>query len=556
MFANFIGETCTGTTGTVSLTGAMRGTIIFSKAYSDGDPVSYFIEDGDGIQKCGGVGTYNSIGTITRNDSWTWDGTTYDPSPAGNLVLSGGEHMMTVSPISSTMLDWNSAFTHSGLTSGNPHNVTATEVGLGNVDNTSDVNKPISTATQTALDGKANSLGVDDNYVTDAEKVQLSNLQGDLDTHTAAIDLNTSKVTNATHTGDVTGDTVLTLDPSAITSKTALTSGLTDTDELLISDGGTLKRMDVSVLKSHINTGVNATQLSGYSLSSSGDRWGVVPYVAPGGVIEIGKYLDFHLTDGSTEDKAARLYAYAANELWTLNTNFTIYQETEDASLIIRSAGSSTLLLAGDTNNSGDGGVVDARILFTTDGGSSVATANHGYDFSALNFSGYSEFDFTQLVGGTRTDIMSFVQNGHVEIHNNLTMSNGILSLTDSSTSVSTTINKTGASGNILEIKKSGTTKILIDNDGNLNYGATTLIGSSLYASTQLTLGANTNLNAVRVNSTGVVLNKMCMGNVTTPVGTYATGVDMTNGETLGITQATLDHVILALIGVGILKSA
>jgi len=329
-----------------------------------------------------------------------------------------------------------------------------------------------------------------------------------------------------------------------------------DTDELLISDGGTLKRMDVSVLKSHINTGVNATQLSGYSLSSSGDRWGVVPYVAPGGVIEIGKYLDFHLTDGSTEDKAARLYAYAANELWTLNTNFTIYQETEDASLIIRSAGSSTLLLAGDTNNSGDGGVVDARILFTTDGGSSVATANHGYDFSALNFSGYSEFDFTQLVGGTRTDIMSFVQNGHVEIHNNLTMSNGILSLTDSSTSVSTTINKTGASGNILEIKKSGTTKILIDNDGNLNYGATTLIGSSLYASTQLTLGANTNLNAVRVNSTGVVLNKMCMGNVTTPVGTYATGVDMTNGETLGITQATLDHVILALIGVGILKSA
>lgn len=37
----------------------------------------------------------------------------------------------------------------------NPHNVTKTQVGLGNVDNTSDVNKPISTATQTALNGKA-----------------------------------------------------------------------------------------------------------------------------------------------------------------------------------------------------------------------------------------------------------------------------------------------------------------------------------------------------------------------------------------------------------------
>jgi hypothetical protein len=41
----------------------------------------------------------------------------------------------------------------------NPHSVTKTQVGLGNVDNTSDANKPISSATQTALDAKQNSLG-------------------------------------------------------------------------------------------------------------------------------------------------------------------------------------------------------------------------------------------------------------------------------------------------------------------------------------------------------------------------------------------------------------
>lgn len=46
------------------------------------------------------------------------------------------------------------AYDHSQLTSGNPHNVSKTDVGLGNVDNTSDANKPISTATQTALDSK------------------------------------------------------------------------------------------------------------------------------------------------------------------------------------------------------------------------------------------------------------------------------------------------------------------------------------------------------------------------------------------------------------------
>jgi hypothetical protein len=38
----------------------------------------------------------------------------------------------------------------------NPHNVTQTQVGLGNVNNTSDANKPVSTAQQTALNLKAN----------------------------------------------------------------------------------------------------------------------------------------------------------------------------------------------------------------------------------------------------------------------------------------------------------------------------------------------------------------------------------------------------------------
>ena len=44
--------------------------------------------------------------------------------------------------------------THVANTS-NPHSVTKAQVGLGNVDNTSDANKPVSTATQGALDLKA-----------------------------------------------------------------------------------------------------------------------------------------------------------------------------------------------------------------------------------------------------------------------------------------------------------------------------------------------------------------------------------------------------------------
>lgn len=44
---------------------------------------------------------------------------------------------------------------HTGSTS-NPHSVTKAQVGLGNVNNTSDANKPVSTAAQTALNLKAN----------------------------------------------------------------------------------------------------------------------------------------------------------------------------------------------------------------------------------------------------------------------------------------------------------------------------------------------------------------------------------------------------------------
>ncbi len=42
---------------------------------------------------------------------------------------------------------------HDAIT-GNPHGVTATDVGLGNVDNTSDLDKPVSTTQQAALDAK------------------------------------------------------------------------------------------------------------------------------------------------------------------------------------------------------------------------------------------------------------------------------------------------------------------------------------------------------------------------------------------------------------------
>ena len=55
----------------------------------------------------------------------------------------------------------------------NPHNVTAEQLGLGNVDNTSDISKPISKATQNALDGKSNTNHTHTTYDSHIENVEI-----------------------------------------------------------------------------------------------------------------------------------------------------------------------------------------------------------------------------------------------------------------------------------------------------------------------------------------------------------------------------------------------
>ena len=55
----------------------------------------------------------------------------------------------------------------------NPHQVTKAQIGLGNVDNTSDLEKPISNAVQAALDRKADKTYVDEQLKTKADKADV-----------------------------------------------------------------------------------------------------------------------------------------------------------------------------------------------------------------------------------------------------------------------------------------------------------------------------------------------------------------------------------------------
>lgn len=102
------------------------------------------------------------------------------------------------------------AYEHSQTRSGNPHNVSKTDVGLGNVDNTSDADKPVSTAQQAAIDLKVDKVtgkGLSTEDYTTAEKTKLSGI--DTGATATAIDdtlSNAGEAADAEATGDAISD--------------------------------------------------------------------------------------------------------------------------------------------------------------------------------------------------------------------------------------------------------------------------------------------------------------------------------------------------------------
>jgi hypothetical protein len=98
----------------------------------------------------------------THSNKTVLDNTTASFTTADETKLDGiaaGAQVNTVTSVNTRtgavtgLAEASDLTAHTGNTS-NPHSVTKAQVGLGNADNTSDAAKPISTATQTALDGK------------------------------------------------------------------------------------------------------------------------------------------------------------------------------------------------------------------------------------------------------------------------------------------------------------------------------------------------------------------------------------------------------------------
>ena len=100
-----------------------------------------------------------------------------------NSILGSGDLAVQPTLISGTNIK---TIEGQSILGGGNINITNTDVGLGNVDNTSDLNKPISTATQTALNAKQNTItnsdsitqGVTNLFLTTGERTKLTNTSG------------------------------------------------------------------------------------------------------------------------------------------------------------------------------------------------------------------------------------------------------------------------------------------------------------------------------------------------------------------------------------------
>jgi hypothetical protein len=164
----------------------------------------------------------------------------------------------------------------------NPHSVTKAQVGLGNADNTSDVNKPISSATQTALNGKSDKAH---KHKTDDISDMPSALPAD-GGNADTVDgkhANDFAASNHTHTAADIG--------AAASGHTHTKSQITDFPASLPANGGNSATVNGHTVASDVpaNAKFTDTQYSPFAKSGTGAKAGLVP--APSTTAGTSKYL-------------------------------------------------------------------------------------------------------------------------------------------------------------------------------------------------------------------------------------------------------------------------
>jgi len=296
--------------------------------------------------------------------------------------------------------------------------ISKSEVGLGSVDNTSDLAKPISTSTQTALDAKENAT----NKSNDASLGQSATLYPsqyavktyvDAQVSSGAPDANVSTKGKIQLAGDLTGTAALpTIATGAITSVkisdgTVATIDLADqavtdakiggvagskvsgnilgnaanvTGTVAVTNGGTgaTTLTSGSLLKGNGTSAIStASAGTDYSAGTSALATGILKSTASTGALTIAAASDFPTLNQSTTGNAATATKLAA----TKTINGVAFDGSSDITI---SASAGTLSGTVAVANGGTGATsLTSGSLLKGNGTSAISTASAGTDYSA-----------------------------------------------------------------------------------------------------------------------------------------------------------------------------
>lgn len=147
----------------------------------------------------------------------------------------------------------NTALTSHTNNKNNPHTVTKAQVGLGNCDNTSDANKPISTATQSALDSLSTEIS---NEVTRAKAIE-EELSEDITSESLRATTAENKITS-----NLTAHTTNTDNPHNVTKSQIGLSNVDNTADVN-------KPISTATQNALNNKADKATTLAGYNITDA-----------------------------------------------------------------------------------------------------------------------------------------------------------------------------------------------------------------------------------------------------------------------------------------------
>lgn len=159
----------------------------------------------------------------------------------------------------------------------NPHRVTKEQIGLDQVDNTSDANKPISNATQTALNGKFSAT--DGNAlkqrVDNIPELVATDITVDSDNDSVNISLDKTSIVDGTLSGTTININSATASKAGIlvpTDKSKIDKIITNGNGTkYLSDNGTYKEVqggsaDIESLKQYVNDSISSARNFGYMM--------------------------------------------------------------------------------------------------------------------------------------------------------------------------------------------------------------------------------------------------------------------------------------------------